>query len=253
MESKSETAAKFTNLSRGWSEKEYDDPVEFMRRRTALIRNWGAQLQPGDRILELGCGDGTLSCFLAAQGFEVVGVDISPGMIEEAKSRASREGVDVHFEVADGDGFASDKPFDAVVSFMGAFFTYIEDPAKFLSAVVPSIRKKVILDWNFRSPGSFVEAANTLERAGLCQIEWRPWFIPNATPPEWQFNLRGWVEERPNLSLLALILKRWHYTVYLKGEVPGANGHREKRPWQGNPLPASAIQRSLMRLGQRTR
>lgn len=41
-------------------------------------------LGTGGRILDLGCGTGEHSRFLAAQGFEVIGVDASPSMIEKA-------------------------------------------------------------------------------------------------------------------------------------------------------------------------
>jgi SAM-dependent methyltransferase len=253
MVNKVETAAKFTTASQGWSQREYRDAASFMERRAALVRNWGTKLEPGDRILELGCGDGTLSCHLAAQGFEVTGVDISPGMIEEAKRQAAAQGVAVRFELSDGDNFKVDEPYDAIVSFMGAFFTYLENPADFISSAIPFVRKKVVLDWNFRSPGSFVDAAQVLTQAGLQHVEWRPWFIPHTTLSAANAGLRGWMEERPNLSLLALILKRWHYTVHLKGEPAGANGHSANNGLQGNRLPGSLLQRSLIKFGQVTR
>jgi len=253
MVSKAETAEKFTALSRGWSQREYRDPASFMERRAALVRNWGATLQPGDRILELGCGDGTLSCFLARQGFEVTGVDISPGMIEEARRQAAVNGVSAKFEHADGDSFKVTEPYDAIVSFMSAFFTYLDDPATFIDSALPFVRKKLILDWNFRSPGSFVEAGQLMQQAGLQQIEWRPWLIPHTTVGTSPPSFRSWIEGRPNLSLLALILKRWHYTVYLKGERAGANGNGANHSVQGNPLPGSFIQRSLIKFGQLTR
>jgi SAM-dependent methyltransferase len=256
MEDKALTAEKFTALSRGWSEKEYSDPAAFMRRRASLVQNWGTTLRPGDRLLELGCGDGALSCLLARQGFEVTGVDISRGMIEEAKRRADREGAAVRFEVADADHFEIAEPYDGVVSFMSAFFTYVENPARFVEMVQPLVRKKVILDWNFRSPCTFVEAAQMMHRAGLRQIEWRPWFLPHATTAEPAARLRGWVEGRPNLSLLLLNLRRWHYMVYLKGE--GAEAFAPARDdaggeqFHGNRLPGSFLQRSLIKLGKVT-
>lgn len=253
MEDKVHTAEKFTALSRGWSESEYGDPEAFMRRRAALVQHWGTPLRPGDRLLELGCGDGALSCLLARRGFEVTGVDISRGMIEEAKRRAEREGAAAHFEVADTDRFEVAEPYDGVVSFMSAFFMYVENPARFVEMVRPAVRKKVILDWNFRSPCTFVEAAHVMRRAGLRQIEWRPWFVPYTTTTAPAARLRGWVEGRPNLSLLLLNLKRWHYTVYLKGEkAEQANGGRGAQ-FRGNRLPGSFLQRSLIRLGQVTR
>ena len=253
MVSKAETAEKFTALSRGWSQREYRDPASFMERRAALVRHWGAALQAGDRILELGCGDGTLSCFLAGQGFEVTGVDISSGMIEEARQQAVAKRVSVRFELADGDSFKVTEPYDAIVSFMSAFFTYSDDPAAFIKSALPFVRKKLILDWNFRSPGSFVDAGHLMQQAGLQQIEWRPWFIPHTTAGASPTSFRLWIERRPNLSLLALILKRWHYTVYLKGERAGANGNAANHSVQGNRLPSSFIQRSLIRFGQLTR
>lgn len=250
------TAEKFNALSRGWSDREYVDPSEFMRRRAALVRGWGARLRPGDRILELGCGDGALTCLLAAQGFDVTGLDISHGMIEEAKRRAERESLPARFEVADSDGFVTGEPFDAVVSFMGAFFTYLEDPAKFLAKITPHVRKKVIVDWNFRSPCTFEEAARALEGAGLRRIEWRPWLVPHTARAASSPGLRGRLEERPNLSLLLLTLKRWHYTIQFKGEKADAEtlgGNDGAEKFDGHALPGGFLQRTLIKLGQTTR
>lgn len=53
------------------------------------------------RALELGCGTGTNSVWLAQQGFEVTGVDVAPLAVEQAKGRAHAAGVKVHFAVAD--------------------------------------------------------------------------------------------------------------------------------------------------------
>ena len=225
-----------------------------MERRAWMVRHWGAALQPGDRILELGCGDGMLACLLAAQGFAVTAVDISPGMIEAAKEHAARLGVSVCFEVADSDSFATREPFDAVVSFMSAFFTYLEDPHKFLRMIVPLTRKKVILDWNFRSPHSFVEAAQLLKEAGLERIEWRPWLVPYNSKRASGSGFRNWLEDRPNLSLPLLILKRWHYTVHLKGEkVNGesmSGGSNGAGSVKGSAISGNGLQSSLAQLGR---
>jgi SAM-dependent methyltransferase len=51
--------------------------------------------------LEIGCGTGTNSVWLAQQGFEVTGIDLAPLAVELAKSRAAAAGVNVHFVVAD--------------------------------------------------------------------------------------------------------------------------------------------------------
>lgn len=257
METKSATAAKFTEAARTWSAREYKNVDGLMQRRADIVQHWGARLLPGDRILELGCGDGALSCLLAGQGFDVTGVDISEGMIAQARERAEKLGVKARFVVADTDCFNPDESFDAVISFMSAFFAYLEAPEAFLQRIAPLVRKKVIVDWNFRAPGSFVEAAEALHRAGLGRVEWRPWLIPYTTDRPAGPSLRSWIEDRPNLSLMVLILKHWRYTVQLKGDrVNGAansNGSREEVRIKGNVLPGSALQRALIRLGQVTR
>ncbi len=51
--------------------------------------------------LELGCGTGTNSIWLAQQGFEVTAVDLSPLALERARSKARQAGVQVNFVAAD--------------------------------------------------------------------------------------------------------------------------------------------------------
>jgi methyl halide transferase len=53
------------------------------------------------RALELGCGTGTNSVWLAQQGFDVTGVDVAPLAVAQAERRADAAGVKVHFMVAD--------------------------------------------------------------------------------------------------------------------------------------------------------
>ena len=68
--------------------------------------------QPGERILDLGCGTGHLTNQIAAAGAEVIGLDKSQSMIKEAR----RLYPDRRFEIADATDFHFDQPFDAVFS-----------------------------------------------------------------------------------------------------------------------------------------
>jgi methyl halide transferase len=53
------------------------------------------------RALDLGCGTGTNSVWLAQQGFEVTGIDLAPLAVEQADKRARAAGVNARFVVAD--------------------------------------------------------------------------------------------------------------------------------------------------------
>lgn len=52
------------------------------------------------RALEIGCGTGSNSVWLAQQGFDVTGLDLAPLAVERAKQRASDAKQNVHFAVA---------------------------------------------------------------------------------------------------------------------------------------------------------
>jgi 2-polyprenyl-3-methyl-5-hydroxy-6-metoxy-1,4-benzoquinol methylase len=50
-------------------------------------------IEPGTRVLDVGCGVGRWSSMLARRGARVTGVDLSPTMIEQARRRADADGV----------------------------------------------------------------------------------------------------------------------------------------------------------------
>jgi 2-polyprenyl-3-methyl-5-hydroxy-6-metoxy-1,4-benzoquinol methylase len=53
------------------------------------------------RLLDVGCGTGSLSMVLATLGFEVTGIDISPAMIARSQEKAEQAGHDIQFQVMD--------------------------------------------------------------------------------------------------------------------------------------------------------
>lgn len=52
-------------------------------------------------VLDVGCGTGELSLFLARRGFDVLGIDLSSRAVDIARQKAYRRGIDAHFVVWD--------------------------------------------------------------------------------------------------------------------------------------------------------
>jgi 2-polyprenyl-3-methyl-5-hydroxy-6-metoxy-1,4-benzoquinol methylase len=65
----------------------------------ALLRQWLPHTPK--RILDIGCGTGSLSVLMAELGHEVTGIDLSPAMIAHAKAKAEAAGRQVSFHVMD--------------------------------------------------------------------------------------------------------------------------------------------------------
>jgi len=91
------------------------DPDRYAR-NARFVSDLGAQVvellapKPGERILDLGCGDGALTAKLVGMGCDVIAVDASTAQVEAAK----RLGLDAR--VADGENLPFDGEFDAVFS-----------------------------------------------------------------------------------------------------------------------------------------
>ncbi|KRV50547.1 hypothetical protein AQ490_15875 [Wenjunlia vitaminophila] len=55
----------------------------------------------GGEVLDVGCGSGALSVYLASQGFSVTGIDLAPTAIAQARQAAEERGVTATFLVGD--------------------------------------------------------------------------------------------------------------------------------------------------------
>jgi len=114
----------------------YDDSPEHHPRRPHERAAWSATLRrllpdPPARVLDAGAGTGFLSLLLAAQGYQVTAMDLSPGMLEKLRVKAAGQGLDVQIVRSDA-ASPPDGPFDAVVE--RHLLWTLPDPAAALAA-----------------------------------------------------------------------------------------------------------------------
>lgn len=115
----------------------------------------------GRRVLDVGCGPGPLARLLAHRGARVVGIDLSPRMVEIARQDAKEAGLEGSVEFAVGDaadgGTLPRGPFDLVTIVLA--LQNMRNPLKVLRGVAKRLRPggQLILALNhpcFRIPGS---------------------------------------------------------------------------------------------------
>jgi SAM-dependent methyltransferase len=111
-----------------WDAKAYAANAPFVPALGAAVIDWLAP-RAGESVLDLGCGDGSLTLKLLAEGCAVVGVDSSPAMVEAARAR----GIEAY--VADGQALPFENRFDAV--FTNAALHWMLDH----DAVIASVKR----------------------------------------------------------------------------------------------------------------
>jgi len=152
-----------------WSDRAYADPVPYLRHRAELILSLGPALEPGDRLLDLACGDGGLGDFLP--GIEYLGVDADPKMVDEA---ASKGRTIVHADLND---FEPDGPVAATTLFRAVY--YARDRIELFRRVAGYTECKLVFDLNPRQY-AVQEVVADLRAAGLPNLAMRPFFVPQT-------------------------------------------------------------------------
>jgi trans-aconitate methyltransferase len=145
--------------------------------------------RPGERILDLGCGDGPLTLELLARGADVVGVDGSPQMVSAARER----GIDAY--VMDGHALDFDAEFDAV--FSNAALHWMQRPDDVIAGVARALRPggRFVAEMGGHGCVAAVLTAvlATLDRRGVDGYSLIPWYFP--TPADYSQRLeRGGFE-----------------------------------------------------------
>lgn len=160
-------------LAQTWDPERYSRNARFVADLGAPVVELLAP-RAGERILDLGCGDGVLTAKLVAMGCEVVGVDGSAAQVEAAR----KVGVDAR--VMDGEHLSFDREFDAV--FSNAALHWMRNP----DAVIAGVRRAL------RPNGRFVAElggygcvkkikkalVDALNRRGIDGEAAVPWYFP---------------------------------------------------------------------------
>jgi SAM-dependent methyltransferase len=153
--------------------------------------------QPGERILDLGCGDGILTEKLAAAGAGVIGVDNAPDMIAAARSR----GIDAR--MMDLRSLTFESEFDAV--FSNAALHWVKDDP---DAPVGGAFRALVSGGRFVGElgghgcvGAITVALMVaLERRGIPNASsWIPWYFPTVDEYETRLRRSGFVPQSVQL------------------------------------------------------
>lgn len=167
--------------------------------------------QPGERILDLGCGDGVLTEKIAARRAEVIGVDASAHMIAAAK----RKGIDAR--VVDAHQLEFSAEFDAVFS-NAALHWMKRDP----DAVIQGVRRALKPGGRFAAEmgghgnvaAITVALCATLENYGVKDsAAIIPWYFPSREEYRKRLERAGfhvdYIELIPRPTLLPTGMRGW--------------------------------------------
>ena len=169
-----------TSIVAAWERgvEDYDELVAHGRLTRTEADAWkdvlGGQLPPPPaRVLEVGAGTGVMSLLIAELGYQLIATDISRGMLQEARRKASQRGLSITFEIADAEVLPfHDGEFDVV--FGRHILWTLPHPARALSEwrrVLRSEGRLVLVD-SLAIKGSL--AARLKRWASGVLLSWRP-------------------------------------------------------------------------------
>jgi len=137
-----------------------------------------AQLQPqaGERILDLGCGNGNLTVQIADAGAIPTGIDLSEAMISKAQEKYPQ----LNIHVADARHYRTESPFDAV--FSNAAVHWIKDAPAVAHTIWLALRQGGRFVAEFAGSGNVALLTNAikqeLESRGYAWEGRNPWYFP---------------------------------------------------------------------------
>ncbi|MDX5360089.1 MAG: methyltransferase domain-containing protein [Alphaproteobacteria bacterium] len=161
-----------------WSPEDYAANARFVSDLAAPLVDL-LDPKPGERILDIGCGDGVLTQKIVARGAEVLGLDASPDMV------AATRALGIPAEIGNAMELAFEGQFDAV--FSNAALHWMPDARAVVQGVSRALKPGGRFVGEFGGKGN-VAAIETAIRAilkarGLGKGLPNPWYFP--TPEEY--------------------------------------------------------------------
>jgi SAM-dependent methyltransferase len=190
------TLSPQSSSSQSWSAAGYTANAHFVPALGQPVLDL-LQAQPGERILDLGCGDGILTEKLVALGANVVGVDNSPDMIAAARTR----GIDAR--MMDVRLLTFENEFDAVFSNAALHWVKDDPDAPVIGAfraLVPGGRFVGEMGGHGCVSAITVALMVALERRGIPDAaSWIPWYFPTVDEYETRLRRAGFVPQSVRL------------------------------------------------------
>lgn len=154
-----------------WDPKQYAEHARFVSELGLPVVELLSP-QPGETVLDLGCGDGALTLKLVALGCEVVGIDSSPAMVAAAQSAG------LHAQVMDGHTLPFTDHFDAV--FSNAALHWMTHPERVVASVWRALKPGGRFVGEFGGYGNVATIVAAIESAlslrGMAIDS--PWYFP---------------------------------------------------------------------------
>lgn len=157
-----------------WRPDQYNTHASFVSSLGSSVVNL-LQPQRGERILDLGCGDGTLAAKIESAGAKVVGVDSSPEMVKAARAR----GIEAY--VMSGDALTFNGEFDAV--FSNAALHWMKNYPAVIRGVDAALKPGGRFVGEFGADGNIQRLISGMEASFARNPDFgtfnNPWFFPS--------------------------------------------------------------------------